>query len=64
MRDFEKRLDPIGNADDPKPALGALAGRENTDDGSEAGRIHIRNARDVDDHRLVVVATGDILKIE
>ncbi len=64
MGDFEQRLDAIGNADDAKSAAGTLAGGEGTDDGSETGRIHIGNVRDVDDQRLAVVAPGEVLKVK
>jgi len=45
-------------------AIAVLAHRENADDRSQAGRVHVWNSGHIDDYRLGGFLAGSCLKIE
>ena len=64
MRDHKQSINPVADPGDREPAIRSLAAYEGADHGTEAGRVHIGDAGQVQNDRLLVLQTDQFLEVE
>ena len=64
MRDHKQSINPVADPGDREPAIRSLAAYEGADHGTETGRVHIGDAGQIQNDRLLVLQADQLLKVE